>query len=293
MGKSTTKVFDETLVLVLDDNHNLSPNLNSLLLKTGLKPVFVSSGIKGLSILKHAKLNGTPFGLIICDYKLPDMNGLEFAQSVRSDPIISDSQIIALTPDHPISYLYDFSRLRVPHVLQRPCVLQDLTGAVAEYLPLKWADEIIANDIVSPGQAIKILCADDNAINLAVLKGFLSIAGYVPDTVENGEEALKAYNSRQYDLILMDIMMPVMDGTQATQHIRELEKRASRSPVPIIAVTAHYTPSERGLYIKLGMNDVIAKPISKNVIDACLEKWCPHYQSEEKIFDKQDYAASA
>lgn len=279
--KNNGNLFDARSVLVLTDNVNLSPTLNSILSEAGLKPFFVSQASKGLSVLEHAKQSNAAFDLVIADFNLPEVSGLEFVKSVRKSQFAADQKIIVLTPGHPSGYLTEFKRWNVPHVLQWPGRPQDLIGAVAEYIPLAQTElsEFQTTEENAKDQPLRILCADDNAINLAVLKGFLSLAGFSPDSVENGAEAVKAYKNAPYDLILMDIMMPVMDGVIATLQIRELEKQSGRQPVPIVAVTAHYTPSQRNRYIDAGMNDVIAKPIGKAVIDECLEKWCKRYQS--------------
>lgn len=276
------RYFDEALVLIICDNPQNSASLNSTLKASGLKPIFVSRADKGLSVLKHASETKTPIALVICDFTLPDMTGYDFVKTLRAIPMIADNKVVVLTPDHPANYLPVFSGLGVSHVLQWPGRSENLTGAIAEYIPLRREIETKSEipldhqDAVADNR-LRILAADDNAINLAVLKGFLNLSGYAPDTVVNGAEAVKAFKNLHYDLILMDVSMPVMDGVVATIQIREIEKRLGKPQIPIVAVTAHYTKSQKERYIEAGMNDVIAKPISKEVIDNCLEKWCARY----------------
>ncbi len=272
------KMFNEQLVLIVTGAEHQSSVINSQLTQAGLKPVFVSSAVKALSIIRHAKECGTPIALVLYDHELPEVNGHSFAADLRGEPFIADTNIIIFTVDNPIRHLNEFRNWNISHVLQWPCRFSDLAGAIAEYIPL--SKPVQTQDLMetqAENAAYRILCADDNAINLTVLRSFLNIAGYSPDTVVDGAEAVKAVKSISYDLILMDIMMPVMDGVVATLQIRELEKQMGRNPVPIVAVTAHYTPSQRDRYIEAGMNDVIAKPISKAAIDDCLAKWCQRY----------------
>lgn len=282
--KTLQTMFDETLILVVSADQHISSVLNSNLTEAGLKPVFVSSAAKAVSILTHAMECGSPISLILYDNELPEMTSQAFANFVRNDKVINDSNIIALTRENPAGLLNQLGRWQITHVLHLPCRYKDLTGAIAEYIPVsKTANvEFIENQIVDGNGSYRILCADDNAINLAVLRGFLNISGYSPDTVVDGSQAVKAYKNIQYDLILMDIMMPVMDGVVATLQIRELEKQMSRPPVPIVAVTAHYTPSQRDRYLAAGMNDVIAKPINMTDIEDCLSTWCKRYVAPEK-----------
>lgn len=278
---NSKRLFDEALVLVIYDNGQFNSDLNNVLTSAGLRPIFVSRAEKGLSVLKHAKESGTPLALVICDIAISDMPGEAFVRAVRLDHTIADTKIVMLTSDQPMGQLSRFSPLNVSHILKWPCRAADLTGAIAEYIPIRRelspppADQSAGAPVSSA--PLKILAADDNAINLAVLRGFLNLAGYSPDTVRNGAEAVKAFKNMHYDLILMDISMPVMDGIVATLQIREIEKRIGKTPVPIVAVTAHYTPSQRDRYLEVGMNDVIAKPIRQEKIESCLEKWCDRY----------------
>ena len=277
------RIFDENLILVISADRNRSSVLNTQLKQAGLKPIFVSSPDKGLSILRHARECSMPFILTLFDFELNDQNGIDYLGQIRMDPLVRDSNIILLTSEK-LSFLANtLTRCQITHILQWPFQFSDLTGVIAEYIPLNVRAEQNVEEIVQSEQnnSYRILCADDNAINLAVLKGFLNIAGYSPDTVSDGSQAVKAYKNVNYDLILMDIMMPVMDGVVATLQIREVEHQLSRQAVPIVAITAHYTPSQRDRYIEAGMNDVISKPISKKVIDDCLAKWCPRYIDPE------------
>ena len=276
-------MFDEKLILVVSADQYVSSVLNSNLTKSGLKPIFVSSAAKAQSILRHARECESPIPLVLYDHELPDMTSLVFANLVRNDAVIRESKIIALTRENPAALLNKLGPWNISHVLHLPCRYNDLTGAIAEYIPFSNTANVdfIETQTIDDNAAYRILCADDNAINLAVLRGFLNIAGYSPDTVANGAQAVKAYKNIQYDLILMDIMMPVMDGVVATLQIRELEKQMSRPPVPIVAVTAHYTHSQKDRYLAAGMNDVIAKPIGKKAIDDCLAKWCQRYVEPE------------
>lgn len=283
---SAQKVFEEALVLVICNNQQISSDLNTILKSSGLKPVFVSRADKGLSVLRHASEARTPIALVICDYALPDMTGYSFVKTLRDDPTIANNKTVVLTPDHPTGHLPIFSPLGISHILQWPGRSENLIGAIAEYIPLLRKTDAVLSDQSDAGDVqdnsrLRILAADDNTINLAVLKGFLNLFGYAPDTVVNGAEAVKAFKNLHYDLILMDVSMPVMDGVVATLQIREIEKRLGKPhSVPIIAVTAHYTQSQKARYLEAGMNDVIAKPISKAAINDCLQKWCSQNEVE-------------
>lgn len=120
---------------------------------------------------------------------------------------------------------------------------------------------------------VRILLAEDNPINQQVAIRILAKLGYHSDVVKNGSEALEAIKEKSYDLILMDCQMPEMDGYVATAEIRKLEQINNKSPVPIIAVTAHSLESDREKCMTSGMNDYIPKPINIDQLATTIEKW--------------------
>ncbi len=265
--------FGQVPVLIIDYNEMNSTVLNMQLKPTGLRPIFAPSAEKGLSILKLAKECDIPIPIVICDYQMASLNGLEFVKAIRRDPLIKNTQVILLTSENIGQAKQHFMDLDVHQFLPRPCSVDTLIKSIAKYVPPLETPVQVA----SSKEGIRILAADDDPVNLVVIKGFLNLAGYTVDTVKDGVEAVKAFQNINYDLILMDICMPIMDGVFATIQIREIESKQNKRPVPIVAVTAHFTPTQRTRYLEVGMNDVIAKPIRKVTIDNCLEKWCPRY----------------
>jgi signal transduction histidine kinase/ActR/RegA family two-component response regulator len=121
-----------------------------------------------------------------------------------------------------------------------------------------------------------VLLAEDNIVNQQVARAMLESIGCTVDIVHNGEEALHAIGKRHYDVLLMDCQMPVMDGFEATRHIRVAEKQAGRQPMPVIAVTASVMAEERQACLDCGMDDVIPKPFNRQTLRAALRPWIPH-----------------
>lgn len=129
-----------------------------------------------------------------------------------------------------------------------------------------------------PGIAARILLVEDNRINRMVVRRPLARLGLQVDVAENGEEALQACDKRSYDLILMDLHMPVMDGYEATQKIRQKERQSGRKSAictPIIALTADAQPSDREACLKAGMSDYLAKPVNLKELVATIRNWLP------------------
>jgi two-component system, sensor histidine kinase len=129
----------------------------------------------------------------------------------------------------------------------------------------------VAADLVTPGE-IRVLAAEDNATNQLVLKALLGQAGIVPTMVENGREALEAWEAQDWDIILMDVQMPVMDGVSATRAIRERERAAGRGHIPIIAVTANAMTHQVAEYEAAGMDHMVPKPVDATSLFAAMER---------------------
>jgi len=127
---------------------------------------------------------------------------------------------------------------------------------------------------------VRILLAEDNITNQQVAVGILKKLGLRADAVANGAEALKALETLPYDLVLMDVQMPEMDGLEATRHIRNPQSAVRNHRIPIIAMTAHAMQGDRETCIEAGMNDYVAKPISPKALVEALNKWLPRETAE-------------
>lgn len=282
------KQFDNVPILIIDDSELNSSVISMQLKPYGLDPIKVPKAHDGFQLIQQLKGSEKSIPLIICDFHMADMNGMGLLRLLRNEPTTEDIKVIFLASYGLGDLTRELASLGVKHILKRPCSTYSLIEAVSDCLkttapsPRKYKDK----------SEIRILAADDDPINLAVLKGFLNLAGYSVDTVSDGVDAVKASENIHYDLILMDICMPTMDGVIATLQIRTNEKRGNRPPVPIVAVTAHFSPSQRDRYLEAGMNDVMAKPIRKDIIDACLQEWCVRYPETHNDNETQVIAAA-
>jgi CheY-like chemotaxis protein len=120
---------------------------------------------------------------------------------------------------------------------------------------------------------VRVLVAEDNAVNQQVALGILRRMGAHADAVASGIEAIEALRQAPYDIVLMDVQMPEMDGLEATQHIRQEETEANKPHIPIIAMTAHALQSDRDRCLAVGMDDYVAKPVNPQELYSVLEKW--------------------
>ncbi|OIP02677.1 MAG: hypothetical protein AUJ98_00545 [Bacteroidetes bacterium CG2_30_33_31] len=213
------------------------------------------------------------YDLIICDYHMPEMNGFELISRLKRQYgqykfkiILSSSVSSLLSSKEEIGNLIDFS-------LTKPIKRKRLEDAIRFCLlkPNESKNNLISEEILE--RNLEILIAEDNLINQKVAKISLVNLGHSVDIANNGLEAVEKFQEKRYDLILMDIHMPIMNGMEATSKIRDIEKLRNLIPIPIIALTANVIKGEKEKLINGGLNDFISKPFTQSVLRATINKY--------------------
>lgn len=268
-------------ILVVDDNPTYQKSLCIPITEWGMQPTAVGSGNAALELLR----SGTSFDLAIVDQQLPDMTGMELAKSLwrarpaRQIPIILLNRLHKTSAEESnplISMLNKPVKITRLHALMRH-VFHNATTQRRRVGMQQQATAIKKNEI-SRTMPLRILVAEDNSINQQLIMNLLDRFGYQADIVTNGQEAVAAVRQQPYDLILMDVQMPVMDGLEATRIIRA-EQRNKPDPW-IIAVTAGSVEGDRESCFGAGMNDFISKPIEQQLFAHALERYqLQHVQS--------------
>ncbi len=263
--------FDGQRVLVVDDHAANREIVAAALRSWGLVPVEASDGAEALRLLQEAAAADDPFLVAVVDRLMPGMDGLELAECVRADPITRDVSLILLSSlgadresevfDVRLTKPVRFSELRsaMGRVLRQP-------GPVAEVRRVQPGEE----QSLPPAQ---VLVAEDNPVNQQVALGVLRKLGLRAQAVGNGEEAIRALREFSFDLVLMDVQMPVLDGFEATRRIRSGEAGVSNPRVPIVAMTAHAMQGDRQRCLEAGMDDYVSKPVSKEALVQVLRRW--------------------
>ncbi|HEX3037321.1 MAG TPA: response regulator [Thermodesulfobacteriota bacterium] len=259
-------------VLVVDDNSTNRLILNKTLSAWGFKVIEADSGEKAVELLRRGneKIN-----LVILDHHMPVMDGVEVARAIREELGLREAKMVmlsswnALKPD-------EMKGLGISEFIAKPVKQSKLLGLLRKVLHLRDEGDVEAGE--SKGAEVKykhvsILLVEDNRDNQNLAKKILEKAGYGVYVAENGEEAVKAVRGGNYDLILMDIQMPVMDGFGATQEIRKWEKGQKLGRTPIIALTAHAMTGYGEKCLENDMDDYITKPIKKDVLLEVVDKW--------------------
>ena len=272
-SSATPATLQGVSVLVVDDNSTNRHMLNELLRHRGMKPALAENGQHGLKILEEASDAGKAFRLILLDYQMPDMDGFAFARHVRSDPRLNGAIIMMLTSGGQRGDAARCRDLCIAAYLVKPIRQRELMEAIltvlgqnpepAGHQPLP----VTCHSLREDRQHLCILLAEDNPVNQIVAVRLLEKMGHTVKVVGNGLDAVQLSSDEEFDLILMDVQMPEMDGLEATRTIREREL-ATRKHLPILAMTAHAMKGDRERCMEAGMDGYIAKPITPAVLTA-------------------------
>jgi CheY-like chemotaxis protein/HPt (histidine-containing phosphotransfer) domain-containing protein len=260
-------------ILVVDDNGTNRKILQKILRSWGARPTVASCAVDALDLLRNPP-DDTPWALVILDYHMPDMDGIELARIIDEDPSIRPVPVVMLA-----SALLQQGEVRE----HRFGIRSFLTKPVAQAVLHDRLSEILAPDAVRPlvardadrraGDASsgRILVAEDNAVNQRVTARILEKHGYRVDLVANGQEAVEAEARTAYDLLVIDCQMPVLDGYSATRAIRAREVGDRR--LPIIALTAAVLAGEEERCFAAGMDAYLTKPVQAPDLVAAVRYW--------------------
>jgi CheY-like chemotaxis protein/HPt (histidine-containing phosphotransfer) domain-containing protein len=267
-------------LLIVDDNPTKCRILSAQTTKWGMIPRGVASGAEALEVLRSSER----FDLAILDMQMPGMDGLMLASEIRKLPGAKTMPLVLLVSMGSRTDDPAFAEARFSSCLTKPIkpglLHEALMRVVSGAKPA--APKPQANTKLDPTLAqrlpLRILLCDDNAINQKVALRLLQQMGYHADLAANGLEALAALDRQEYDLIFMDVMMPVMNGLEATVKIRERQAKKSEFPnykssIIVIAMTASAMQGDREKCIAAGMNDYLAKPVRLEDIRATVEQW--------------------
>lgn len=291
-------------VLVIDDNEINRQILSEQLSQWGYDSYAAESGAAGLAIIQQAAELGFVIDTVILDYHMPVMNGIDVARQIRSDDRLQDMGIVFLTSMDMVvgddSLLND---MNVQAHLMKPArakLLRSTLGEIVRASRLQRRGRMLTRrqeavtdapaapvlskpetrkpvtKVVRPvvASTLDVLVAEDNDVNQIVFSQILQGTGLRFQIVNNGKKAVAAWEEHNPAVILMDVSMPVMNGHQATQLIREREEEAGDGRhVPIVGVTAHAQESDRERCLEVGMDDYVSKPISPELLEAKLKQW--------------------
>jgi PAS domain S-box-containing protein len=252
-------------VLVVDDNPTNRRILEMTLIQWGMKPILVSSGWAALAELRRAREEGRITPLILLDAQMPQLDGFATAAKIKQDPDLPTATIMMLTSGGQRGDADRCRQLGISAYLSKPIRQWELREAILRVLGLKPQPGqsprlITRHTLQAVSKQLRILLAEDNAVNRELAVRVLAKRGHSVTVAPNGKKALEALETQAFDLILMDVQMPEMDGFEATTAIR-LRESVTGTHIPIVAMTAHAMKGDRERCLAAGMDAYISKPI--------------------------------
>jgi signal transduction histidine kinase/DNA-binding response OmpR family regulator len=256
-------------VLIVDDNETNRVILHRTLGAWGCRTVEAASGAEGLARLEEMHAAGTPVRLAILDMHMPEMDGQETAARMHADERFAELPLILLSS---VGALADARQMGFAEALAKPVRQATLLRAILSALGSTEERPVaVAPAFRTLSERLRVLLAEDNRVNRLVAINMLKRFGCDVDAAETGREAVEAVAANEYDLVLMDVQMPEMDGFEATAEIRRREAPGRR--LPIIAMTAHAMTGDQERCLAAGMDDYVAKPVTREALVAKLERW--------------------
>ncbi len=270
--------LDGLCALVVDDNDTSLKIIQKMMAFEEIQVQQARSGREGLALLRR----NIPCNMVLMDWNMPEMDGLELAREIRADPALQHLPIIVVTGYLGIEQQPEVQALDISSFVYKPLRRSRLINAIHSALfSKKKVVKSIAKPIDPEVEILGVvLLAEDNAVNQKLVQALLLNNGFAVDIVGNGSEALSAIENRSYDAVLMDMQMPIMDGLEATRTIR---RDARFTELPIIALTANAMVGDRERCIEAGMNDYISKPIDRGKLFEVLRKWLAFGSSPEVV----------
>ena len=266
-------------LLVVDDCEAARTILQDILIRFGFRVDAVASGQEALDCLVRAAQADTPYSLVLLDWKMPGMNGMDVADSIHKLPLESIPHLLMISAHGLEAYREKGENLHFAGFLVKPVNPVTLWSAILKVLGKSAAPPLLAdmdgagNGGLSQRRGARVLLVEDNEINQEVASSLMERMGMSVTLAENGLNAVNACKARTFDIIFMDIQMPVMDGLEAARRLRAQEAEDGAGPTPIIAMTAHAMREDREKSRDAGMDDHITKPIDPDMLARILIKW--------------------
>jgi CheY-like chemotaxis protein len=266
-------------VLIVDDNATHRNIMVETFTQWHARPIAVPSGQAALEALMKAPKSEGGFTLTVIDAQMPEMNGFELVEWLSRHPLPTGAIIMILTPASQHGDIARCQELGVAAYVSKPITPSSLLAAIraAQHHPQEVDHRPQPAAISTPEhsqQPLRILLAEDNKVNQTLAIRLLEKRGYAVVVAQTGNEALAAWTSEPFDLILMDVQMPEMDGFEATAAIRAAE-RSKNGHTPIIAMTANAMVGDRQRCLDAGMDGYISKPIQAQTLYEAIDNVCP------------------
>jgi PAS domain S-box-containing protein len=258
--------------LVVDDNATNRRILEVQLTGWGMKPSMAANAVEALNAIHRAAAGGAPFRLVLVDFHMPDVDGLELTRQIRRIPEAEAAGVKIIMMSSAVRENYNLQDRGIDSYLLKPVRASELLGVIRTVLGTASLSQNGSKRPLAARSAhpVRVLVAEDNPVNQALIERLLTKWGHTVVIAQDGKQALSLLEIEKFDVILMDLQMPEINGFEATMTIRERE-RATGNHVPIIALTAHALKGDRERCIDAGMDEYVAKPIDAHKLFEVIE----------------------
>ena len=276
-------ILNDIRILIVDNNPTNQQVLERFCEMWGIRHQTAVSAEKALEALHFAKHAQHPFKLVITDINMADTGGIEMIKTIQSEDSLKHLKTILLSTSSGRDLKQKIDKADIDLIMTKPIGMRDLHDNLVEVLtprkPTKPHKQ--TSELPTDLKGYKVLIAEDNQVNRQVLLANLNKLKIISSSAENGQEAFDLYKEDQFDLILMDCQMPVMDGSAATKAIREYETENQLDAIPVIALTAFVTKDEINKCLDAGMNGHLGKPFTQKELIALLQNFLIQKPSQQ------------
>ncbi len=281
---SDARVLTGMTTLIVDDNATNRRVLEELLRSWGLNVTTADGAKSALAIMREAASRNDHVRLVLLDLMMPEMDGFDLAEQIRDEASFDKPKMIMISSAVRSGDLEHCRQLGIGPYLMKPVIHSELLNAILETVGAVVAGE--SHGQMAAGPRLRVLLAEDSLINQQVAIGLLQQCGHDVVVANNGNEAVKMFDEDSFDVVLMDVQMPEMDGYEATAAIRDREKGSSRH-TPIIAMTASAMKGDRERCLEAGMDSYIAKPIDSDKFYKVLDEFALNETTPRVTVPKQ------
>ncbi len=260
-----------TRVLIIDDNESNRRILKEMVEVWGMKAGIADSVDTALQLMQSASASVDAFQLLIIDALMPARDGIDFLRELNAANHETGASILMLSRADQRFIRNRIAGLHVDAFLEKPVSQSGLLTSIAEAFHAVATVRMRGRPIEKTSHSLRVLVAEDIPANQKVVKAILTRRGHDPIVAHNGREAIDLFERDRFDVILMDVQMPILDGIQATKTIRGLEK-ASGMHVPVVAMTAHSMPEDREACLAAGMDAYLSKPVDAELLLKTIEQ---------------------
>jgi CheY-like chemotaxis protein len=278
-------VLRDLPVLIVDDNFTNRQVLAGIVTQWGMRPTAVEGGRAALLALQAARDAGRPFPLVLLDCQMPEIDGFALAQQIQDHPELVRTTIMMLTSADQLGDAMLCRKLGISAYLVKPVRQSELLDLICR--SLQQGSQQDQREARRPGNVprrasgpSRVLVAEDNFVNQTLARRLLEKRGYTVSVVGDGRAAVAALENESFDIVLMDVQMPVMDGFEATTAIRQREQLAG-THIPIVAMTAHAFKGDQERCLAIGMDAYLSKPIRQQELYATIEDMLGQDQMRE------------